>query len=74
MTGSPEVVRKLAMNWGVTAMLFEGKRSDEAMIQFAMKRARELGYVRSGDVAVVTAGTGGMTGSTDTIRVVTVDD
>jgi pyruvate kinase len=74
VTVSPEVVRKLAMNWGVTAMLFEGERSDEAMIEFAVRRARELGYVRSGDVAVVTAGTGGMTGSTDTIRVVTVGD
>jgi pyruvate kinase len=72
ITVSPDVVRKLAMNWGVTAMLFEGERSDQAMIEFALRRARDLGYVQHGDVVVVTAGTGGETGSTDTIRVVTV--
>ncbi len=71
ITVSPDVVRKLAMNWGVTAMLFEGERSDQAMIEFALRRARDLGYVQSGDVVVVTAGIGGETGSTDAIRVVT---
>ena len=69
----PEVVRKLAMNWGVTAMLYSGERTDEAMIGFGIQRGCELGYIRTGDVIVATAGTGGETGSTDTIRVVTVD-
>ncbi len=69
----PKVVRKLAMNWGVTAMLYSGERTDEAMIGFGIQRGCELGYIRTGDVIVATAGTGGETGSTDTIRVVTVD-
>jgi pyruvate kinase len=72
ITPSRAVMRKLAMNWGVTALHFEGERSDEAMIAFAVRRARELGYVATGDVVVVTAGRARQSGSTDSIRVVTV--
>jgi pyruvate kinase len=73
VSASERVVRRLALNWGVTAIRFEGERSDEAMIEFALERARELGYVRRGDVVVVTAGLHRRTGSTNVIRVVTVD-
>jgi pyruvate kinase len=72
VTAAPDVVRKLSMNWGVTGLLFEGTRSDEAMIAFAIQRGRELGCIQSGDVVVVTAGVHSETGSTNTIRVVTV--
>jgi len=73
ITVSPDVVRKLAMNWGVTAMLYEGERSDEEMVRFAVRRGRELGYIRAGDVVVATAGIDQVHGSTNTIRVITVD-
>ncbi len=74
ITASLDVVRKLSMNWGVTAMLFEGERSDEGMTEFGIRRSRERGYTQKGDVVVVTAGISQKAGSTNVIRVVTVDD
>jgi pyruvate kinase len=69
----PEVVDRLSLNWGVTPLLFAAERSDDAMIEHAILRGRELGCLQSGDVVVVTAGIDRMTGSTDTIRVITLD-
>jgi pyruvate kinase len=75
--GSNKVVRRLALNWGVTALRFDGpeeQRSDEAMIRFGVRRGRELGYIQRGDVVVATAGVSRRTGSTNMIRVITADD
>jgi len=74
VTVSPDVLRKLAMNWGVTAILFEGERSDEAMVQFAIRHGRDIGCINPGDHVVVTAGISQTTGSTSTIQVLTVED
>ncbi len=73
-TVSPDVLRKLSMNWGVTAVLFEGQRSDEAMVQYAIRHGREIGCINPGDHVVVTAGISQTTGSTSTIQVLTVED
>lgn len=69
----PEIVRKLTMNWGVTAILFEGKRSDQAMIEWAIRYGREIGCLQPGDVVVATAGIHEQPGSTNGIRVITVE-
>ena len=74
VSAHPHVVRRLSMNWGVTPLLFAGQRSDAAMIEFGVRRGRELGYIQKGDVVVVTAGIDRKTGSTNLIRVVTADD
>ncbi len=71
VTTSENVVRKLAMNWGVTAVFYPGERDDAAQIRFGVERLRELGCVRPGDVIVATAGISGEAGSTNLIRVVT---
>jgi pyruvate kinase len=71
VTPSENVVRKLAMNWGVTAMFYSGERDDAAQIRAGLARLGELGCVRPGDVVVATAGISGETGSTNLIRVVT---
>jgi pyruvate kinase len=61
------------MNWGVTAVRFEGEDlSDAAQIAFAVERAVQLGIAEPGDVVVATSGVGRETGSTNLIRVVTV--
>jgi pyruvate kinase len=73
ITAWPKVVRKLAMNWGVTAIYYTGERSDEAMIRFGIRRGCEDGTLRKGDIVVATTGSVGEAGSTDVIRVVTVD-
>ncbi len=70
----PDVRRKLSMNWGITAILFEGERSDEAMVQFAIQHGREIGCINPGDDVVITAGISQTTGSTSSIQVLTVED
>jgi pyruvate kinase len=74
VTASKRVMRKLALNWGVTAVLFEGERSDEAMIAHGIRRGRELGCIERGDVVVATAGVNRRSGSTNLIRVVTAEE
>jgi pyruvate kinase len=71
---SPLVVRRLALNWGVTAIPYDGERSNEAMMRFGVRRGRELGYIQAGDVVVATAGVSRRTGSTNMIRVLTVEE
>ncbi len=73
VTESPRVERQLCMNWGITALRYVDDGGDEYKIAFAIERAREQGYVRAGDVVVVTAGLSKQSGSTDMIRVLTVE-
>lgn len=72
VTSSPLVERRLALNWGVLALHYPGDGDDEAKITYAIAQARSAGYVRLGDVIVVTAGSHSQSGSTDLIRVLTV--
>ena len=74
VSSSERVVRRLALNWGVTALLYEGERDDDAMLAYAARRSRELGYIERGDLLVATVGVSRRTGSTNTIRVLTADD
>jgi len=69
-----DVVRRLSMNWGVTAVLAEGDPSDDDKIAYGIQRGRELGCIQPGDVVVVTGGIQQQTGSTNMIRVATVED
>jgi len=71
---SPTVVRAFAMNWGVTGVQLDTEEGsdDDAVIDAAVRRAKEIGIVEPGDVCVVTAGRSRETGSTNLIRVVTV--
>lgn len=73
ITSSKQVVRRLAMNWGVLAVHYHGGGSDEDKIQFAMARAAELGYVRPNDLVILTAGSSHQAGSTNLIRVLVVE-
>ena len=73
VTTSVEVVRRFSMNWGVHALHFTGNASDQDKVQFAIRRAKELGWVRGGDVVVATSGQTQQAGSTNLIRVVVVD-
>ena len=72
VTSSPKVVQRLAMNWGVLAILYEGKGDDDDKIRFAFDNARQLGYISSGDLVILTAGHSRQSGSTDLIRVLQV--
>jgi pyruvate kinase len=72
VTMSRQVVRRLALNWGVTATLYQGDPADDRKIAYGLRWARERGYVSPGDTVVCTAGTSTQTGSTNMIRISTV--
>lgn len=73
VTSSHRVVQRLAMNWGVLAMHYEGDGTDDDKLAFATERAKSWGYARAGDIIVATAGSQRQAGSTDLIRVLTVE-
>lgn len=72
VTASREVERKLSMNWGVIAVRCRQEDGDEERVQFAIRRACEMGIAAAGDVVVTTAGRSRKSGGTDLIRVETV--
>jgi len=72
ITSSHRVATRLSMNWGVIPILYQGEPNDEARIEFAMAKIRELGYASSGDIMIVTAGQYQRAGGTDMIRVITM--
>lgn len=73
VTTSKDVLRRFSMNWGVHALHYEGDGADADKVQFAVRRAKEIGWVRSGDIVVATSGQTQQAGSTNLIRVVVVD-
>ncbi len=68
---SAQVIRRLALNWGVTGLLYEGDDDDLQKVDFGIERAREI-CARPGDVLVVTAGISSASGSTNLVRIVHV--
>ena len=66
----PTAVRRLALNWGVTGLLYEGEGGDDDKTEFGLSRAREC-CAEPGDVIVVTAGISREAGSTNRISVLT---
>jgi pyruvate kinase len=72
---NPAVVRAFAMNWGVSGILLGADvevTSDQDVAEVALRKARELGLVESGELCVLTAGRSRESGSTNMIRVVQV--
>jgi pyruvate kinase len=74
ITSSMTVARKLSMNWGVMPILYDGEPSDRARLAFAVKSAKALGYLKTGDIAVSTSGHHQQAGGTDLIRVITIEE
>jgi pyruvate kinase len=72
ITGSALAARRLSLNWGVTPLLCADELSDREKIEFAIARARQLGYLQAGDLIVATAGYHERPGATDQIRVISV--
>lgn len=69
VTRSERVRRRLAMNWGVTPILYPGRGDDDDRIDFAVRHGCERGDLRAGDIVVATAGRSQKTGGTDMIQV-----
>jgi pyruvate kinase len=72
ITSSSLAARRLSLNWGVIPLLCPDEHSDSEKIDVAIARAKELGYLQTGDLAVATAGLHQRPGTTDQIRVIQV--
>jgi pyruvate kinase len=72
VTSAPRVVRRLALNWGVTGLL-KGDGSDEEKTEYGLARARELCGDPQAPI-VVTAGISRESGSTNLVRVAKPED
>lgn len=70
VTTSLLVCRKLCLNWGVTALVGEEKRTSDAITRQAMDKALSTGLVKKGDTVVVLSSNRTYpTSSTDSLNV-----
>ena len=69
-THSQQVMRKLSLNWGVYPIEIERLHSTDDVIERSVNKALELGYLKNGDLTIITAGVPvGVTGSTNLLKV-----
>ncbi len=73
ITTASDVVYRLAMSWGIYGVLCSEQDSDEARLDFAIESAKRIGLLVPGDLVILTAGSLRQAGSTNLIRVVSVD-
>lgn len=72
-TVNPRVCRQLNLTWGVVPVLIEKEENADDLFHKAICAVEEAGYVKKGDVAVLTAGVPlGIAGNTNMIRVIEV--
>lgn len=70
---SPRVCRQLGLMWGVTPLWIARENSTDDLFEVAVSAAEKAGYIKKGDVVVLTAGVPlGVSGNTNMIRVVEV--
>ncbi|MGO0121916.1 pyruvate kinase [Desulfothermobacter acidiphilus] len=74
-TPGVEVKRRLALVWGVHPLLVERMENTDQMTAEAVRAAMASGYIKSGDLVVITAGVPvGVHGTTNLLKVYTVGD
>lgn len=73
VTPSEETARRLSLNWDVYPIVTPYFNSTDEMFERCINLAKEHGYVREGELAVLTAGVPiGLVGSTNLLKVETV--
>lgn len=73
-TMDEKVSRQLNLLWGLNPLVIKKEDTTEALFANAVKEAKNTGYVKSGDIVVITAGVPlGIAGKTNMIRVVEVE-
>jgi len=73
ITFTGEVVRRLALSWGIYGFLYGGADSDEERLAFAIETAKRIGQVAAGDVVILITGPSRQAGSTNMLRALRVD-
>ena len=72
-TISEKVSRQMNLLWGVAPIHLEEAQSESELFRNAIAASKKAGYIKKGDIVVVTAGLPlGMSGTTNMIRVVEV--
>ena len=70
---NPRVCRQLNLLWGVEPLLIEKKDTAGDLFEEATLQAKKAGFIKEGDVVVLTAGVPlGTTGTTNMLRVIEV--
>ena len=70
---NPRVCRQLSLSWGVSPLLIEKEDKADALFEEATRAAEKAGYIKKGDIVVLTAGVPlGISGRTNMIRVIEV--
>ena len=69
-TTNQKVARQLALTWGTYPLLTEKGYSTDEVFDLSIQRALEAGYIKGGDLVIITAGVPvGVAGTTNTIKV-----
>lgn len=69
-TTSKRVMRQLSLSWGVIPMLSEVKETTDALFEHVVDLAVKAGYLKNGNLVVITAGVPlGITGTTNILKV-----
>lgn len=72
-TTSEKILRRLSLDWGVYGILAPYSDTTDSVISTSVSRAKEAGFVKEGDLVVLTAGLPvGLTGTTNLIKVHTI--
>ncbi|SHK59645.1 PEP-utilizing enzyme, partial [Paramaledivibacter caminithermalis] len=67
---SEEVLRRLILVWGVKPVLIRDVDLTDEIFDLSIDKAKEYGYIKSGDLVVITAGVPvGVAGATNLIKV-----
>jgi pyruvate kinase len=73
-TPSELVLRQLNISWGVIPILMDEKESTDALLESAVKAAKDSGILGTGDVTVITAGLPlGIAGNTNMLKVTVIE-
>ncbi len=69
-TSNPKVARKMALVWGTAVIVIEEGKDTEEIFEKSIEKSLEKGYIRCGDLVVITAGVPvGVAGTTNMMKV-----
>lgn len=75
VTPEERIIRKLQLVWGVYSVKVGFTKSTDEMLKMAVEGALESGFVKNGDVIIITAGVPvGIQGTTNLIKVQTIGE
>lgn len=75
VTPDRRVMNKLVLVWGVHPVLTQETKGTDELFEAALARCLEMGYIKKGDMVVLTAGSPfGISGSTNLLKVHVVGD